>query len=186
MAWRASPCPASGAFLGAWEPEGIENLSMSFSNASASCCAVDMVANTTVRLTVTVTWSTWSLNLKMRSIQAAQTASLLEIFDLSTVKQPGVPAPINSRSPSPLPQGASPVWKVLVLDELSKDILATVLRVQDLRDVGVTLHLLDGLLFPSFCSLMTIVPDNCIMLDRNLRTCLLFIWCLLHWKTCER
>ena len=29
---------------------------------------------------------------------------------------------------------------MLVLDELSKDVLATVLRVQDLRDMGVTLH----------------------------------------------
>ena len=33
-----------------------------------------------------------------------------------------------------------PVWKVLVLDQYTKDVLATVLRVQDLRDVGVTLH----------------------------------------------
>jgi len=32
------------------------------------------------------------------------------------------------------------VWKILVLDQQTKDILATVLRVQDLRDVGVTLH----------------------------------------------
>lgn len=33
-----------------------------------------------------------------------------------------------------------PVWKILVLDQETKDILATVLRVQDLRDIGVTLH----------------------------------------------
>lgn len=33
-----------------------------------------------------------------------------------------------------------PVWKILVLDQQTKDVLATVLRVQDLRDVGVTLH----------------------------------------------
>ena len=32
------------------------------------------------------------------------------------------------------------MWKILVLDQQTKDILATVLRVQDLRDVGVTLH----------------------------------------------
>jgi hypothetical protein len=32
------------------------------------------------------------------------------------------------------------VWKVLILDNRSKDVLATVMRVQDLRDVGVTLH----------------------------------------------
>ncbi len=33
-----------------------------------------------------------------------------------------------------------PVWKVLILDQQTKDVLATVLRVQDLRDAGVTLH----------------------------------------------
>jgi hypothetical protein len=33
-----------------------------------------------------------------------------------------------------------PVWKILVLDQETKDILATVLRVQDLREIGVTLH----------------------------------------------
>ena len=33
------------------------------------------------------------------------------------------------------------VWKVLILDDASKDILATSLRVQDLREQGVTLHM---------------------------------------------
>ena len=39
----------------------------------------------------------------------------------------------------PAPSGPT-VWKVLVLDQFTKDVIATVLRVQDLRDVGVTLH----------------------------------------------
>lgn len=34
-----------------------------------------------------------------------------------------------------------PSWKVLVLDTRAQDVLATTLRVQDLRDQGVTLHL---------------------------------------------
>jgi hypothetical protein len=38
------------------------------------------------------------------------------------------------------PATGPPVWKILVLDQETKDILATVLRVQDLRDIGVTLH----------------------------------------------
>lgn len=33
------------------------------------------------------------------------------------------------------------VWKVLILDGASRDVLATSLRVQDLREQGVTLHL---------------------------------------------
>jgi cellobiose phosphorylase len=35
-----------------------------------------------------------------------------------------------------------PTWKVLIMDKLAQDILATSLRVQDLRDQGVTLHML--------------------------------------------
>lgn len=39
-----------------------------------------------------------------------------------------------------IPKGP-PTWKVLIMDKTSQDILATSLRVQDLRDNGVTLHL---------------------------------------------
>jgi hypothetical protein len=37
--------------------------------------------------------------------------------------------------------GTPPVWKVLILDKVSQEILATSMRVQDLRDQGVTLHM---------------------------------------------
>jgi sec1 family domain-containing protein 1 len=49
----------------------------------------------------------------------------------------------SGKAPSALkvPAAANlPIWKILVLDQETKDILATVLRVQDLRDIGVTLH----------------------------------------------
>ena len=36
---------------------------------------------------------------------------------------------------------ALPTWKVLVMDKVAQDVLATSLRVQDLRDQGVTLHM---------------------------------------------
>jgi sec1 family domain-containing protein 1 len=62
----------------------------------------------------------------MATIQAAQSASLLSLLQLSDSSTSGAVR--------------SPVWKILVLDETSKDVLATVLRVQDLRDAGVTLH----------------------------------------------
>ncbi|CAE6432602.1 unnamed protein product [Rhizoctonia solani] len=56
--------------------------------------------------------------------------------------EPHPVAAIISRpgTPAQQAQAAAPVWKVLVLDEQSKDVIATVLRVQDLRDSGVTLH----------------------------------------------
>ena len=34
-----------------------------------------------------------------------------------------------------------PVWKVLVFDNVGRDIVSSVLRVSDLRDNGVTIHL---------------------------------------------
>lgn len=75
----------------------------------------------------------------------SQTNALLTLLNLNQ------PSPASSSS-SPFPRPATPstgiedaqaplVWKVLILDDLSKDILATSLRVQDLREQGVTLHM---------------------------------------------
>ncbi|KAG8864796.1 Vesicle trafficking between the ER and Golgi [Tulasnella sp. 330] len=77
-------------------------------------------------------------------LQQAQTAALLSLLNLNVPPPPSNQSlgtsTVPSRTATPGPQPIAPVWKVLVLDELSKDVLATVLRVQDLRDVGVTLH----------------------------------------------
>lgn len=78
----------------------------------------------------------------------SQTNALLTILNLNQS-----PPSSSSSTTGPFPRPTSPshtidetnhgplVWKVLVLDELSKDILATSLRVQDLREQGVTLHM---------------------------------------------
>lgn len=34
-----------------------------------------------------------------------------------------------------------PIWKVLVFDNLGRDVISSVLRVNDLRALGVTIHL---------------------------------------------
>ena len=76
----------------------------------------------------------------------SQTQALLTLLNLNQ------PPPASSSSTDTYPRPHSPaafeeapagplVWKVLILDELSKDVLATSLRVQDLREQGVTLHL---------------------------------------------
>jgi hypothetical protein len=63
------------------------------------------------------------------------------------------PAPPQQKNDALPGSGAGGlVWKVLVLDEMSKDVLATTLRVQDLRDQGVTLHMWAGL--PLFLDLV--------------------------------
>lgn len=80
------------------------------------------------------------------TLQQAQTAALLALLNLnapsdpSPIQRPGTPSGKASTGIK-VPAVTGPlVWKVLVLDQQTKDVLATVLRVQDLRDVGVTLH----------------------------------------------
>jgi sec1 family domain-containing protein 1 len=38
-------------------------------------------------------------------------------------------------------ENGEPIWKVLVFDNLGRDIISSVLRVNDLRSKGVTIHL---------------------------------------------
>jgi sec1 family domain-containing protein 1 len=40
-----------------------------------------------------------------------------------------------------LNEEGEPVWKVLVFDNLGRDVISSVLRVSDLRSKGVTIHL---------------------------------------------
>lgn len=81
----------------------------------------------------------------MQPLQQAQTTALLTLLNLNDLTESTSNVLSNLLKPSQagskitVPQGP-PVWKVLVLDQYTKDVLATVLRVQDLRDVGVTLH----------------------------------------------
>jgi sec1 family domain-containing protein 1 len=67
------------------------------------------------------------------TLQEAQTAAILSLIKLNH-------SPDLGGNSSSLSESELPVWKILVLDRRTKDVLATVLRVQDLRDVGVTLH----------------------------------------------
>lgn len=76
------------------------------------------------------------------TLQQCQTNAILTLLNLNQA----VEAPIDSQSVASrapnlnIPTAGPPVWKILVLDQTTKDVLATVLRVQDLRDIGVTLH----------------------------------------------
>ncbi|KAJ7694169.1 Sly1 vesicle trafficking sec1-like protein [Mycena rosella] len=74
------------------------------------------------------------------TLQQSQTEALLSLLNLNNPAEiPPASGRAGSGFKTPQPTGP-PVWKVLVLDQQTKDVLATVLRVQDLRDVGVTLH----------------------------------------------
>jgi hypothetical protein len=75
------------------------------------------------------------------SLQQAQTNALLNLLNLNQpAEQPTNIGGKNAPGFKTPPPTGPPVWKVLVLDQQTKDILATILRVQDLRDAGVTLH----------------------------------------------
>lgn len=78
------------------------------------------------------------------TLQGSQTESILALLNFNTAQADTVSTtgtvgwqPSGAKSSQP---SGPPVWKILVLDQQTKDILATLLRVQDLRDVGVTLH----------------------------------------------
>jgi hypothetical protein len=49
----------------------------------------------------------------------------------------------NGLAPSApiLNEDGDPIWKVLVFDDLGRDVISSVLRVNDLRTWGVTMHM---------------------------------------------
>jgi len=48
---------------------------------------------------------------------------------------------LTSQSTPILNADGDPIWKVLVFDDLGRDVISSVLRVNDLRGYGVTIHL---------------------------------------------
>ena len=98
------------------------------------------------------------------------------MLNLNTPVEPSVSAVSASGKPAsglkvPAATGP-PVWKILVLDQETKDILATVLRVQDLREIGVTLHVY-AFSFSLVLGLVTTFgKGNFIRLDRRCPTSL--------------
>ena len=58
--------------------------------------------------------------------------------------QPKHESDANGLAPSSKPildEDGEPIWKALVFDNLGRDVISSVLRVQDLRNFGVTVHL---------------------------------------------
>ena len=52
------------------------------------------------------------------------------------------PSHINGLHSTPiLNSDGDPIWKVLVFDDLGRDVISSVLRVNDLRAWGITIHL---------------------------------------------
>ncbi|KAL4809911.1 Sec1-like protein [Aspergillus unguis] len=80
------------------------------------------------------------------SLRDRQVASIQKILNLNHDPQPaedaGHEASASGLISTPiLNEDGDPIWKVLVFDNLGRDVISSVLRVNDLRAWGVTIHL---------------------------------------------
>lgn len=83
----------------------------------------------------------------MASLRDRQIASLRKILNLNKLVPKQEDEPANHANGAIAPAGpiltaeGEPIWKVLVFDDLGRDVISSVLRVSDLRSMGVTMHL---------------------------------------------
>ncbi|KAI5851808.1 Sec1-like protein [Tricharina praecox] len=78
-----------------------------------------------------------------QTLRDRQVASIEKILNLNH-DQPKPEPDANGLVPAAKPllnEDGEPIWKVLVFDNLGRDVISSVLRVQDLRNFGVTIHL---------------------------------------------
>jgi hypothetical protein len=84
---------------------------------------------------------------KMQSLRDRQIASIEKILGLNQneAEQSNTLESTSNGVSNPtaalLNENGEPIWKVLVFDNLGRDIISSVLRVNDLRSRGVTIHL---------------------------------------------
>ncbi|PMB71879.1 Protein sly1 [Beauveria bassiana] len=83
---------------------------------------------------------------KGNTLRDRQIASLKKILNLNEtvdssegeeVHANGLLAPVAPI----LDADGNPIWKVLVFDDLGRDVISSVMRVSDLRSMGVTMHM---------------------------------------------
>lgn len=83
---------------------------------------------------------------KAVSLRDRQIASLKKILNLNDATQPTEDEEPQANGPPAvaapiLTSDGEPIWKVLVFDDLGRDVISSVLRVSDLRALGVTMHM---------------------------------------------
>ncbi|KAK4052065.1 Vesicle trafficking between the ER and Golgi [Microbotryomycetes sp. JL201] len=71
-----------------------------------------------------------------KTLRDHQVAALTSLLTLNSSS-----AAVNGGSSSSTSIAPLPTWKVLIMDKIAQDVMATSLRVQDLREQGVTLHM---------------------------------------------
>jgi len=73
------------------------------------------------------------------SLRELQKKSLLKVLNLNSEEEPNSSQQSSDLLPQPLT--GEPVWKFLVFDRLGQNVISSVLRVSDLREAGVTVHM---------------------------------------------
>ncbi|KAI1499896.1 sec1 protein [Biscogniauxia marginata] len=85
------------------------------------------------------------MSVKGHSLRDRQIASLKKILNLnqSVDQKDEDDSHANGLAPAGpiLTAEGEPIWKVLVFDDLGRDVISSVLRVSDLRSMGVTMHM---------------------------------------------
>ncbi|KXT15176.1 hypothetical protein AC579_3927 [Pseudocercospora musae] len=84
-----------------------------------------------------------------QSLRDRQVASIERILNLNHAASDSndsaldrtAPNALTSKSTPILNADGEPIWKVLVFDKLGQDVISSVLRVNDLRSWGITIHL---------------------------------------------
>jgi sec1 family domain-containing protein 1 len=73
----------------------------------------------------------------LQSLRNLQRKALSKVLNLNSEEEQ------NAQPNDLLPQVTTgePVWKFLVFDKLGQDVISSVLRVSDLREAGVTVHM---------------------------------------------
>ena len=88
----------------------------------------------------TATFELWILTRTLASIEKILSLNK-ETTDLSNATLDTSAKGLIPQSTSILNENGEPIWKVLVFDNMGRDIISSVLRVNDLRARGVTIHL---------------------------------------------
>jgi sec1 family domain-containing protein 1 len=73
------------------------------------------------------------------SLRQLQKKALLKVLNLNQEEQVAELQQPNDLLPEVV--GGEPVWKFLVFDKMGQDVISSVLRVSDLREAGVTVHM---------------------------------------------
>ncbi|KAL2404529.1 Protein sly1 [Exophiala dermatitidis] len=78
---------------------------------------------------------------RVHTLRDRQIAAIERLLNLNQEESPDAESADGVQKSGLVNENGDPIWKVLVFDNLGRDIISSVLRVNDLRSKGVTIHL---------------------------------------------